>query len=181
MVAIMGEPRTHPGCAASPATSGGEGNGRGSVKRQRDTDDCTICAISMATGLSYEAVMEVAANSVGGYRYQGTPGTMSPRGVLMDLGFDAQRVPCAGVGGHVLRKLLWGRRAILSVPSLNGFPGHHDVYWDGHRLYDPSPKAAYGEAFPAGPIWAVVLDERPQPQSASPHHTELGPGRPSEP
>jgi hypothetical protein len=129
---------------------------------QRADDDCTICAIAMATGLPYERVMEVAVNAKGGYRYQGIPGTMSPKGVLMDLGYEAQRAPMAGIGSHVRQRLLWGRRAILSLPSLNGHPGHHDVYWDGRRIRDPSNKRAYMSDALAkvAPLWAVVLDER---------------------
>lgn len=129
---------------------------------QREDDDCTICAIAMATGLSYETVMGAAAKSNGGYRYQGRPGTMSPRGVLMDLGFEAKRVPLAGIGSQLRCKLLWGRRAILSVPSLTGFQGHHDVYWDGRAIRDPSTKTPYAKdaLVIIEPIWAVLLDER---------------------
>lgn len=127
---------------------------------QREEDDCTICAIVMATGLPYEAVMAQAKTSSGGYRYGGTPGVMSPKGVLIDLGFAAKRLGCEGDGqGAGVRGALWGRRAILSVPSLNGFKGHHDVYWDGHRVRDPSPKARYPETLPTVIHWATVLDE----------------------
>ena len=49
------------------------------IIRQREEDDCTICSIAMATGLSYEHVMATAEQSTGGYRYGGKPGTMSPK------------------------------------------------------------------------------------------------------
>lgn len=35
--------------------------------------------------------------------------------------------------------LLWGRRALLSVPSTNHEGRWHLVYWDGRELFDPSP------------------------------------------
>lgn len=131
------------------------------VERQRADDDCTICSIAMATGLPYERVMEVAAQSVGGYRYQGKPGTMSPKGVLIDLGIEAVRVGVEAIQPATLKRLLWGRRAILSVPSINGFAGHHDVYWDGRVICDPSHKATYAPDALGDlrPIWAVVVDE----------------------
>lgn len=37
-----------------------------------------------------------------------------------------------------VQRLLSGRRAIISVPSLNNYGGWHVVYWDGHKLYDPN-------------------------------------------
>lgn len=127
---------------------------------QRADDDCTICAIAMATGLPYERVMTAAEGALGGYRYGGKPGTMSPRGVLLDLGLAAERVIC---GAHIaiVRKFLWGRRAILSMPSLNGFDGHHDVYWDGRAVHDPSPKTTYPPDALAAvkPLYAVLFDE----------------------
>lgn len=128
---------------------------------QRDADDCTICAIAMATGQTYERVMEVARASQGGYRREGRPGTTSPRSVLLDLGFQAQRVSMASLGPHHRTRLLWGRRAILSVPSLNGYPGHHDVYWDGRAIRDPSTKQSYAPDALADTevLYAVVFDE----------------------
>jgi len=140
---------------------------------QRAEDDCTICCIAMATGLSYEAVMAQAVKSSGGYRYGGTPGTMSPKGVLIDLGFAAKRLGCEGDGqGAGVRSALWGRRAILSVPSLNGFKGHHDVYWDGHRVWDPSPKLGYLGSLPAIIHWATVLDEAAPPMRPKRRHRD---------
>lgn len=38
--------------------------------------------------------------------------------------------------GHV-SIMLWKRRALLSVNSLNNNGGHHAVYWDGDKVYDP--------------------------------------------
>lgn len=171
-------PAAEPFCAAHrDKNSCGHGteNGCGSprrteppaVLRQRANDDCTICCIAMATGLSYDAVMTRAKVSLGGYRYGGTPGTMSPKGVLIDLGFAAKRLGCGGDSqGAGARNALWGRRAILSVPSLNGFTGHHDVYWDGSRVWDPSPKERYPEKLPATIHWATVMDETAREHSS---------------
>lgn len=152
------------------------------VIQQRADDDCTICSIAMAIGLPYERVMEAAAQSVGGYRYQGKPGTMSPKGVLLDLGFDVVRVGVAAVQPATLKRLLWGRRAVLSVPSLNGFDGHHDVFWDGREIHDPTTKRAYTADMMGDhpPIWAVLLDcasTEAAPQGAEPDATGIDRGR----
>jgi hypothetical protein len=137
--------------------------------KQRAHDDCTICCIAMATGLSYETVMSVASASVGGYRYRGALGTMSPKGVLLDLGYGVRRVGMEAMDAPRRELVLSGKRAILSVPSLNGFVGHHDIYWDGCQLHDPSNGETYGPDGLSGvtPTWAVLLTSAPT-QAASP-------------
>jgi hypothetical protein len=37
------------------------------------------------------------------------------------------------IEGH---ELLWARRALVSIRSLNG-PSNHLIYWDGKRVWDP--------------------------------------------
>jgi hypothetical protein len=34
--------------------------------------------------------------------------------------------------------MLWKRRALLSVSSLNIDHGSHMIYWDGTRIWDPN-------------------------------------------
>jgi hypothetical protein len=147
-------------------SSGSEPSG---AFKQRAHDDCTICCIAMATGLSYETVMSVASASVGGYRYRGALGTMSPKGVLLDLGYGVRRVGMEAMDAPQRELVLSGKRAILSVPSLNGFVGHHDIYWDGCQLHDPSNGETYGPDGLSGvtPTWAVLLTSAPT-QAASP-------------
>lgn len=36
-----------------------------------------------------------------------------------------------------VKVFLWKRRAIISCRSLNNDGGHHSVYWDGEKLFDP--------------------------------------------
>lgn len=44
---------------------------------------------------------------------------------------------------EMVQKLLWKRRALLSVNSLNIKGGSHMVYWDGDIIHDPSPERTY--------------------------------------
>jgi hypothetical protein len=130
---------------------------------QRADDDCTLCCIAMATGIAYERVLEVALETRLGYRRHGVPGTASALQVLSALGVrhtrsmafkmrDDDGLPAAP-SAHVL----WGRRAIVSVPSLNGFKGWHDVYWDGAHLFDPSPKETYPDTLDGLAVLGFVL------------------------
>jgi len=56
----------------------------------------------------------------------------------------------ATYGPSTLRDFLWGRRALIQVPSLNFGGEQHVVYWDGSSLFDPSTKNQYDklEALP---------------------------------
>lgn len=42
-----------------------------------------------------------------------------------------------------IKALLWKRRALVSVHSLNNDDGRHMIYWDGERVWDPSTKRTY--------------------------------------
>lgn len=132
---------------------------------QRDDDDCTLCCISMATGIPYERVLEVASVTKRGYRaWEGGRGTMSALCVLAALGIDGMKSWMFPEGQEIagVWPLLWARRAILAVPSLNGFKGWHDVYWDGEHLFDPSPKQTYPDTLEGVRLLGVTLfKERP--------------------
>jgi len=140
--------------------------------RQRTMDDCTLCCIAMATGLPYDQVVAGASRARMGY----TPGkgTRSTYWVLKELGFPAkvlfQLQQAAITPGMIadpqrlLATCIWGRRAIVSVPSLNEWAGHHDLYWDGHALHDPTTKPnryAADALETIDPLEVVIFDERP--------------------
>src|SRR5262249_28678854 len=40
-------------------------------------------------------------------------------------------------------KFTWGRRALVTVPSLNNEGGHHMVLWSGREVFDPSTRKRY--------------------------------------
>lgn len=114
--------------------------------KQRETDDCTLCCIAMALDLPYSSVRSAATGLQFGYRWQGRQGTMDAGCVVDRLAQDVRfSLPACrtfhrpfGCAGELITWWLWGRRALLSVPSLNGFDGEHTVYWDGLQLFDPS-------------------------------------------
>lgn len=55
--------------------------------------------------------------------------------------------------------LMWKRRALLSVHSLNTADGNHMIYWDGMRIWDPSPKRTYLHLRSAHVQRVTVFDE----------------------
>lgn len=128
--------------------------------QQRTDDDCTLCCIAMATSLSYESVRASAEKARLGYK--AGFGTRSVWWVMRELGFDVKAIGAPDTGaGALCRDLIWGRRAIVSLPSLNEWRGHHDLYWDGQQLHDPSTKLTYPpDALTRSvPIGVVIFDE----------------------
>lgn len=66
---------------------------------------------------------------------------MTRAGFVEDV--DYRRIFISGYDQRELKALLWRRRAMLSVFSLNIDGGLHHVYWDGSELFDPSTKKTY--------------------------------------
>ena len=118
---------------------------------QRSGYDCGICAIAMATGHTYERVIEAAGDDLS------EKGLRSEVKMLQALGYCYDFQNGHPIGdfvcrhrGHVLdpnffREFAWGRRALMSVPSLNDEESFHMIYWDGNCIFDPSPKKTYTE------------------------------------
>lgn len=50
---------------------------------------------------------------------------------------DYRHIYVHGDNVGIVKAMLWQRRAVLSVNSLNNNGGSHAVYWDGEKVYDP--------------------------------------------
>lgn len=135
--------------------------------KQRADDDCAVCSIAMATGLPYEEVLEKIGDA-----YKPGEGMYHPSIALERLGFKYTFENGIPVGDIVckhrgilspdfFRSFAWGRRALLSVPSLNIPGGMHMVYWDGAQVFDPSNKKIYTEWKQLLPTHIVLFREMP--------------------
>ena len=114
--------------------------------QQRSTYDCVLACLCMATGQLYEklwdeafckAVEDAKGTGAGNLHEQ----AFAKAGLLRDVDFTT--IYCESIPPPTVRKLLWGRRALLQVPSLNFDGSMHYVYWDGEQLYDPSRARTY--------------------------------------
>lgn len=139
---------------------------------QRAESDCAICTISMATGLPYETTLQVGLDSE---QYVVDYGTRDDAKILRLLGWyqdnmaGHSKVPSVyrgafrslylpwGISPDLLRAWIWGRRAIIVVPSLNLEDGSHSIYYDGHHVLDPSRKNRYTEFDKLKPTNALVF------------------------
>jgi hypothetical protein len=116
---------------------------------QKAKSDCVIAATAMFTGLSYDKIMETAAEL-----YVPDHGTSDVSRILRDLGFRQENYHGKHNGDgrafktiylpwelqpKLLKEWMWGREAMFSVPSLNIEGGWHMIYYDGLNVYDPNP------------------------------------------
>jgi hypothetical protein len=148
--------------------------------RQRGKSDCSIAALAMFTGRTYEEALE-AARRTGKDNFNPKSGMSSCERVLEALGYHWENLgrhkdhPAPNPDGPQFRslglsiaswhinpkfyaKFFWGRRALLSIHSLNNVPdGRHLVYFDGTRIWDPQ-EGRKGKKF-ATKIEDVVIEE----------------------
>ena len=105
--------------------------------QQRSDNDCVLASIAMAVGAGkWEDVwtdedLQSAIDSQGISDYE----PWLKRVGLVN--YEDYRVVYTHTGASDTHVLLWGRRALLSVRSLNNDGGYHMVYFDGEKLHDP--------------------------------------------
>jgi hypothetical protein len=133
---------------------------------QRTTHDCSPCCLAMALELPYDQIISLA-----GKDFDPEKGMWSVQGVLERAGLShayenghpvgdfVQRHRGYEISAAYFRDLAWGRRALLSVPSLN-FGGHHMVFFDGRKVWDPSPLKTYTDFSQLLPDELVLFRER---------------------
>jgi hypothetical protein len=146
-----------------------------SIIVQRTGSDCAICCMAMLTGRSYEDVLSTVGDAFDPER-----GMREEQKALDRLGFRHEFERGEAVGDMVCthrgyaispefyRSMAWGRRALMSVPSLNSQRGWHMIYFDGATVFDPSPLKRYTSFDELRPDEIVLFQERPLPAAALP-------------
>ena len=131
----------------------------------------------MATGIPYEKALKLVT---GTHTYAHDKGMYDTERCLELVGLIRKRVPVKAVKGayklvdvdfksyrkpreiseEYFRDMLWGRRALLSVPSLNYEGGFHMIYWHYDKVYDPSTKKVYTSFDQLRPREIIVFMEK---------------------
>ena len=135
-------------------------NKRMRLIKQKLSSDCGICCLAMLTGIQHKKVIKLIGDC-----WNNEEGLGGLSESLIRLGFKTKKVKIKFSSGKtynieqpinfkVIRyrdeishsyftNQVWGRRALLTVPSLNYKNGYHLVYWHYNKLYDPSTKKIY--------------------------------------
>jgi hypothetical protein len=106
--------------------------------QQRSPSDCVLASIAMAAGKSAWTdlwtdadLAEIAGKGISTYE------PWMERAGLGQPYVDYWEV-YVGQSMNTFKCMLWKRRALLSIHSINNDGGHHSVYWDGDRIWDPN-------------------------------------------
>jgi hypothetical protein len=102
---------------------------------QRYDSDCSIAALAMYLGKAYEEIIHYYS-----MEEQQQDGVWAERTFRVAAQYGVEFFTCTGdqFDRH--------QKALVVVPSRNHVPdGKHMIYWDGCRVYDPSPIRPYTE------------------------------------
>ena len=121
--------------------------------RQRSGSDCVLASIAMASGSIFWQDIFTEEDLADVIKSQGvSTGSEDFTKYMKKAGFkeaDYKRLPwLENVPHDKLCSLLWGRRALLSINSLNNPGGSHMIYWDGTRVWDPQEGVEGKQAAP---------------------------------
>ena len=107
--------------------------------KQHTGSDCVLACIAMAFGRSdvLDVFTQEDIDRVVAKNGTHVDTELEKQGLVADVDFIDRSV-YSGTDQDTVKALLWGRRAILSVMSLNINNGQHAIYWDGEQIYDPS-------------------------------------------
>lgn len=104
--------------------------------QQKSGNDCVLAAVAMALGKTWEELWtQEDLNTAIEKKGLNTGDYLERAGLVREQ--DYRSVYLNGVDMQAVYRLLWKRRAVLSVHSLNNEGGSHAVYWDGEKLWDP--------------------------------------------
>lgn len=105
---------------------------------QKSPHDCVLAAIAMAVGKTWEEAwtQEDLAAVIKSRGIADIDPWMKRHGAEPYV--DYREVYVHGTRLGMVCALLWKRRALLSVNSLNNDGGSHMIYWDGECILDPN-------------------------------------------
>lgn len=129
--------------------------------QQRFTYDCALAALAMASGRPYDELwtpeFTAAIEAKKGTFGEAWDKALEMAGFVRNEHFRSVYV--AQLPRAAVYPMLWGRRALVQVISLNHPSASHIVFWDGNEVFDPSTKQAYRwlDQLAAAAEWVTLL------------------------
>lgn len=127
--------------------------------KQRATFDCFLACLAMATNRPYEEMFdpEFCAKIE---KAKGTGGKDMDEAIRLS-GLTEEDYKCIYSEGlrtsGNFKQILWGRKAIIQVPSLNIEEGMHCIFWTGSEILDPSNKQVYHWLSHVSPVYVWIF------------------------
>lgn len=110
--------------------------------KQKTLYDCGLAAIAMAADKDYDTLWTAEDTaSLEGKGMENMDEWLEKAGLKRNIDFKQVRIWDSNQ--EIVKGLLWGRRALLSVKSLNNESGNHAIYWNGEKLFDPATRQTY--------------------------------------
>lgn len=140
------------------------------IKQRYDGDvqrkDCFLCCVAMAAWLSYEGIFIRLTDELQAIvRSRGPKGEDECDVIMQAGGFYREAdyrtiflLPEFASTGF-LKNMLWGRRALVQVRSLNYMDEQHLLFWDGAEVFDPS-NARTWKWRDVEPVYLWLFNER---------------------
>lgn len=131
--------------------------------KQRYESDCALACLAMVSGKDYDELWDVdfidkieKAHTCSG---DNLDEVFKRAGYTKDVNMKCVYVNPHDVSSLVLRNLLWKRKALIQVDSLNYERGMHMIYWTGTEILDPSTKQVYKWWQNIHPVYVWIFDE----------------------
>jgi ABC-type bacteriocin/lantibiotic exporter with double-glycine peptidase domain len=115
------------------------------IVKQKGESDCVLASLAMATGRPYSSLFKPAFRK----KIEAANGCYDStlKEALKMAGFvegkNALSIWTQDLDKKYVQALIWKRKALIQVVSLNYAGGEHMIYWDGKELFDPSNKQVY--------------------------------------
>jgi len=115
------------------------------IVKQKGESDCVLASLAMATGRPYSSMFKPAFRK----KIELAKGCYDStlKEALKMAGFiegqNALSIWTQNLDKKYVQALIWKRKALIQVVSLNYGGGEHMIYWDGEELFDPSNKQVY--------------------------------------
>ena len=129
--------------------------------KQKTNYDCVLACLTMVTGKKYSKL----------YSKKFVNKVVMAKGCSGDLlkeafskagyteGTNMECVYASNTDSKVLERLLWRRKAIIQVPSLNFEKGSHAIFWDGEVIQDPSTLQVYRWWNQLKPVYVWIFND----------------------
>lgn len=117
---------------------------------QRFSGDCSIASLAMFLNRTYEEVESIVDVYDEKAKHNGvfirtTMSAAQTFGYILSPLIETEPPFKADTKYYIVEQFNLEKKSLLTVDSLNHEGKLHEIYWDGKRVYDPSPKRKYTE------------------------------------